>query len=71
MFSYAFAATASTILSGAVAGRMKFFTYVYISAFVSGFVYPVVAHWAFSEDGWLVSSMDQVQSYSILLICHP
>ena len=56
-----FVATAATIISGAVAERLKFFSYVIITFFVSGFFYPIVGHWswAFNFDnptekfGWL------------------
>ncbi|MGV8906411.1 MAG: ammonium transporter [Acetobacterium sp.] len=44
-FQTVFAATAATIVSGAVAGRTKFSVYCFISAFVSLIIYPVVGHW--------------------------
>ena len=51
----------TTIISGAVAERLKFFSYVIITFFASGFFYPIVGHWswAFNFDdptekfGWL------------------
>lgn len=45
-FQTVFCATAATIVSGAVAGRTKFTTYCFVSAFVSLVIYPVVGHWA-------------------------
>ncbi|WP_414151083.1 ammonium transporter [Acetobacterium carbinolicum] len=45
-FQTVFCATASTIVSGAVAGRTKFSVYCVISACVSLIIYPVVGHWA-------------------------
>ncbi|XP_054284882.1 putative ammonium transporter 1 [Macrosteles quadrilineatus] len=53
VFEFVFASTASTILSGAVAERCSFVTYMAYSSIISGFVYPVASHWAWGEGGWL------------------
>ena len=45
MFQVAFAATAATIVSGAVAGRMKFSGYLCYSAVLTGLVYPISGMW--------------------------
>jgi Amt family ammonium transporter len=51
-FQAVFAATAATIVSGAVAGRMKFGSYLVYSAILTGLVYPVSGYWKWGG-GWL------------------
>lgn len=45
LFQVAFAATAATIVSGAVAGRMKFESYLIYSAVLTGLIYPISGMW--------------------------
>ncbi|MBC7342413.1 MAG: ammonium transporter [Clostridia bacterium] len=47
-----FAGTAATIVSGAVAERLKFSAYLIYSLAVSLFIYPIYAHWVWGG-GWL------------------
>lgn len=44
-FQLAFAATSATIVSGAVAERIKYHSFMIFSALLCLFVYPVVGHW--------------------------
>ena len=59
LFHLAFAATAATIMSGAVAERERFKGYLLLSALVSGLIYPVAGHWIWGGSwgagsvGWL------------------
>ncbi|HAD26422.1 MAG TPA: hypothetical protein DCF61_11880, partial [Alphaproteobacteria bacterium] len=46
LFQLAFCGTAVTIVSGAVAERMKFSGYLIVAGLLSGIVYPVFGHWA-------------------------
>ena len=52
LFQAMFCATAATIISGAVAERMRFPAYMGLSVVMTGVVYPVVGFWTWGE-GWL------------------
>ncbi|WP_404785250.1 ammonium transporter [Altericista sp. CCNU0014] len=51
-FQLVFAGTAATIVSGAVAERIKFLAFVLFSIFLTGIAYPIVGHWIWGG-GWL------------------
>ena len=53
-FQLAFAATAATIVSGAVAERIKFLSFIVFSFILVAIVYPIGGHWAWGG-GWLSS----------------
>ncbi len=52
MFQVVFAATAATIVSGAMSERAKFIGYLFYSMLISTLIYPVVGHWIWGG-GWL------------------
>ncbi|WP_198245499.1 ammonium transporter [methane-oxidizing endosymbiont of Gigantopelta aegis] len=59
LFQLMFCGTAITIVSGAVAERMRFMAYLLIALMMSAILYPVVGHWAWAGSqqnekwGWL------------------
>ncbi len=57
MFQCVFAATAATIVSGAVAERTKFTGYLIYSVVLCAFIYPIFGSWAWGSllngNGWL------------------
>jgi len=54
LFQAAFCATAATIVSGAVAGRLKFSSYLIYTLILTGFVYPIGGFWKWGG-GWLAT----------------
>lgn len=52
LFQLVFAGTAATILSGAMAERTKYGTYLFISLIMTAVIYPIVGHWVWGG-GWL------------------
>ncbi|RHX87125.1 ammonium transporter [Leptospira stimsonii] len=52
LFQVAFMGTAATIVSGAVAERIKFSAYLVVSVLVSIFIYPTFGHWTWGG-GWI------------------
>ena len=67
-FSLCFAATATTIVSGAVAERFRFQTYAFIAFLMSGVIFPVVMHWVWADDGWLNPVRDGAKFLSVGVI---
>ena len=50
---YVYAAASSTIVSGAIAERTQTVAYLFHSVFMLCLIYPPVAHWIWSDSGWL------------------
>jgi Amt family ammonium transporter len=55
LFQFAFADTCSTITSGAMIGRTGWIGDLVYSFAVSGFIYPIIGHWAWGPDGFLAT----------------
>lgn len=55
-FQCTFAATCSTIVSGAIAERCSFNGYAIFSTLMTGVIYPIATHWCWSEQGWLAQN---------------
>ena len=52
-FQTMFAATAATIVSGAIAGRTKYSTYIIFSIVMTAIIYPISGGWQWQGSGWL------------------
>lgn len=53
LFQVGFAGTAATIVSGAVAERIKFPSFMIFSFLLVAFAYSISGHWVWSATGWL------------------
>ncbi len=54
-FQTVFCATAATIVSGAIAGRTKYTTYVIFTIFLTAIIYPISGSWQWNGDGFLAN----------------
>ena len=55
-FQTVFAATAATIVSGAIAGRTKYSTYIIFTLFLTAIIYPISGGWQwYGEGAWLAN----------------
>ncbi|MEM1167628.1 MAG: ammonium transporter [Cyanobacteria bacterium P01_H01_bin.35] len=68
-FQLAFAGIAATIVSGAVAERVRFWAFFWFSFILVGFLYPVVGHWVWSEYGWLKQAFNFIDFAGSTVVC--
>jgi Amt family ammonium transporter len=55
-FQTMFAATAATIVSGAIAGRTKYSTYAIFTVVMTAIIYPIAGGWQWAGTGWLTEA---------------
>ena len=63
-FEMSFACATCTIVSGAVAERLRLEPYFIGTVAISAWIYPVAAHWIWSESGWLSPTNPGVSVYA-------
>ncbi len=56
-FQLVFAGTAATIVSGAVAERIKFWAFFWFSFLLVAIIYPLAGRWIWNPTGWLNSQL--------------
>lgn len=52
-FYFAFASSAATIVSGAIAERAQLRAHLTLAVFMCGYIYAVPSYWLWSAQGWL------------------
>ena len=57
-FQFSLCTMSATIVSGALAERTQSIAYTSCSAFFSTIVFPIAAHWCWSNDGWASSKLE-------------
>jgi len=70
LFQFAFADTASTIVSGAMLGRTAFKGDLMYSVVVSGFIYPIFGHWVWGPNGWLATMNTPFRDFAGSTVVH-
>ncbi len=53
LFQSMFAATSATIVSGAIAERTRFVSYIVCAVLITAIIYPIFGAWAWNPNGWL------------------
>lgn len=69
MFQTVFAATAATIVSGAVAERTRFTSYIVFSIAITAVIYPISGHWVWGG-GWLSSLSTPFHDFAGSTVVH-
>jgi len=70
LFQFAFADTASTIVSGAMVGRTSFKGDLLYSIGVSAIIYPIVGHWIWGPSGWLYTMDTPFRDFAGSTVVH-
>src|SRR5438477_209726 len=70
VFQFAFADTCSTITSGAMVGRCGFIGDILYSIGVTGFIYPIIGHWAWGPDGWPTTMATPFRDFAGSTVVH-
>jgi ammonium transporter, Amt family len=70
VFQFAFADTCSTITSGAMVGRCGFIGDILYSIGVTGFIYPIIGHWAWGPDGWTTTLATPFHDFAGSTVVH-
>jgi Amt family ammonium transporter len=69
MFQTVFAATAATIVSGAMAERTRFSAYIIFSIAITAVIYPISGHWVWGG-GWLSSMNTPFHDFAGSTVVH-
>ncbi|MGV8138476.1 MAG: ammonium transporter [Mangrovibacterium sp.] len=69
MFQTVFAATAATIVSGAMAERTEFKSYLFYSLIISLVIYPISGHWTWGG-GWLAQLSTPFHDFAGSTVVH-
>jgi Amt family ammonium transporter len=70
VFQFAFADTCSTVTSGAMVGRCGFIGDILYSIGVTGFIYPIIGHWAWGPDGWTTTLATPFHDFAGSTVVH-
>jgi len=68
-FQLVFAGTSATIVSGAVAERVKFWAFILFSFLLVGFIYPLIGYWIWGN-GWLAAEPVQFRDFAGSTVVH-
>jgi len=69
IFQTVFAATSATIVSGAIAERTKFSTYIIFTILITAIIYPIAGHWVWGG-GWLSTMSTPFHDFAGSTVVH-